>query len=136
VTAGRGGFGLRRLCPVGARRQEEPDLWQFSLSGEIELWIEVGQPDERRLRKACGRARQVVVLNYGGRVADIWWQQNAAALERLTNLRVLDLPADRVAALTGLAERAMDLQCTLDGGDVWIGSGRVTVELAPAARQG
>ncbi len=100
------------------------------------MWIEVGQPDERRLRKACGRARQVVVLNYGGRGADIWWQQNAAALGRLTNLRVLDLPADRVAALVGLTERTMDLQCTIDGGDVWIGNGRVTVELAPATRQG
>ncbi len=75
----------------GLCADDEPDLWQLSLSGEIERWIEVGQPDERRLRKASGRAREVVVLNYSGRAAEIWWQQNGAGLRRLRNLRVLDV---------------------------------------------
>ncbi len=119
----------------GLSTDEEPDLWRHSLTGEIELWIEVGQPDERRLRKAAGRAREVVVLNYAGRAADIWWQQNRDGLARLDNLRVLDLPTDGVQTLAALAERSMDLQCTIDGGDLWIGNGRTTVELAPSPRQ-
>lgn len=119
----------------GLSTDEEPDLWQHSLSGEIERWIELGQPEERRLRQACGRAREVVVINYAGRSAELWWQQNGANLGRLRNLRVLNLDADAVAALTGLVARSMDLQCTLDGGQVWIGDGSTTVELTPSVRQ-
>lgn len=119
----------------GLSADEEPDLWQHSLSGELERWIEVGQPDERRLRQACGRARDVVVITYAGRAADLWWQQNAAALQRLRNLRVLDVDPAGVEALVALVERTMTLQCTLDGGQVWLGNGRVTAELTPTWRQ-
>ena len=128
--------GDRLAFGKGLSTDEEPDLWQHSLSGEIELWIEVGQPDERRLRKACGRALKVVVLTYAGRAAELWWQQNRDGLARLPNLRVLDLPTDAVQAITALAERAMDLQCTIDGGDLWLGNGQSTVELTPSLRQG
>lgn len=128
-------FAHERLSfTKGLGADEEPDLWQHSPSGEIERWIEVGQPDERRVRKACGRAREVVVLTYGGRAADLWWQRNGDALGRLRNLRVLNLPADRVQALAALAERTMELQCTIDGGEVWIGNARASVALAPALR--
>ncbi len=119
----------------GLSTDDEPDLWQRSLSGEIERWIELGQPDERRLRQACGRARQVVVISYAGRAADLWWQQNSANLARLSNLRVLDLDAAQVQALTDLVERSMDLQCTIDGGQVWISTGESMVELTPTVWQ-
>jgi uncharacterized protein YaeQ len=119
----------------GLSADDEPDLWQRSLSGEIERWIEVGQPEERRLRKASGRAREVVVITYAGRAADLWWQQNSAGLARLRNLRVLDLNSSESQALSRLAERSMDLQCTIDGGEVWIGNGRETVALTPRLRK-
>lgn len=119
----------------GLCADDEPDLWQQSLSGEIERWIEVGQPDERRIRRACGRAREVVVISYGGRSAEIWWQHNGEALGRLANLRVLDLPQDKVRALAALVERTMDLQCTIDGGECWIGDGGDTLEILPEIRK-
>jgi len=97
----------------GLSTDEEPELWQKDLTGSIELWIELGQPDERRIRKACGRARKVVVYNYGGRAAEIWWQQNAERLGALENLRVIDLPADSARALAALARRTMSLTCTI-----------------------
>ena len=119
----------------GLSADDEPDLWQIGLAGEIERWIELGQPDERRLRKACGRAREVAVVNYGGRAADVWWQQNGASLGRLRNLRVLDVGSAEVAALAALVNRSMDLQCNIDGGQVWIGNGETTVEMTPTLRQ-
>ncbi|UHD18060.1 YaeQ family protein [Thiocapsa bogorovii] len=119
----------------GLSADDEPDLWQRSLSGEIECWIEVGQPDERRLRRASGRAREVVVMTYSGRAADLWWQQNSAGLERLRNLRVVDLNSSESQALSRLVERSMDLQCTIDGGEVWIGNERETVALSPRLLQ-
>lgn len=118
----------------GVSADDEPDLWQHSLSGEIERWIELGQPDERRIRKACGRAREVVVINYGGRAADLWWEQNGESLRRLRNLRVLTIDTAEVRALAGLTERSMDLQCTIDSGQVWIGTDQSTVTINPTDR--
>jgi uncharacterized protein YaeQ len=104
----------------GLSSEDEPDLWRKDLTGAIELWIEVGQPDEKRVRRACGRASQVVVLTYGGRVADMWWQQNGTALKRNDNLTVINLPAEESRALATLAERGMQLQCTLQDGELWL----------------
>ena len=119
----------------GLSSDDEPDLWQKDLTGDIELWIEVGVPDERRVRKACGRARQVRVFSYGERSADIWWQQNAALLERLDNLAVKEIPGDAGARLAELAERTMKLNCTIQDGSVWLDNGRDTVEVQPVVRK-
>jgi uncharacterized protein YaeQ len=93
----------------GLSTDEDPDLWQRDYGGEIERWIELGQPDESRVRKACGRARQVVVLNYGGRAAELWWEKNGSALARHANLTVLDLPAEQVDALEAMHGRGIKL---------------------------
>ena len=45
----------------GLSDADEPDLWQKDLTGAIEHWIEVGQPDEKRLLRACGRAARARV---------------------------------------------------------------------------
>jgi len=123
----------------GLSTDEEPDLWRKDLTGNIALWINVGQPDERWLRKAAGRARQVVVFCYGGRVAEIWWEQNRATLERLKNLTVLKLAPESTQALAALVSRNMSLQCMMQDGEVLVtGEGdpfRVepVVLLAPSA---
>jgi len=124
----------------GLSSEDEPDLWRKDLTGAIELWIDVGLPDEKRIRRACGRSRQVVVLTYGGRVADMWWQQNQAALQRQDKLTVINLAAEDTRALAALAERGMQLQCTLQEGELWlIVDGESTrilpqIRMAPTAR--
>ena len=118
----------------GLSTEEEPDLWQKDMTGAIELWIEVGQPDERRVRKACGRALEVIVYNYGGRTADIWWRQNGERLETLENLRVINLPAESTRALGALAQRTMSLTCTIQDGQVWLADQEQTVKGVPRPR--
>ncbi len=39
----------------GLSDDKEPDLWQKSLDGRILKWIEIGQPDEKRLRRMLER---------------------------------------------------------------------------------
>ncbi|MDN6321039.1 MAG: YaeQ family protein [Marinobacter sp.] len=102
----------------GLSTQDEPELWQKSLSGDIEHWIELGQPDESRLRKACNRARQVTLYTYGGRAVPLWLGKNRSKLDRLSNLTVIDLPADATDALARLAERNMSYQVTIQDGEV------------------
>ncbi|MDZ4251356.1 MAG: YaeQ family protein [Sulfuritalea sp.] len=104
----------------GLSSEDEPDLWRKDLTGAIELWIDVGLPDEKRVRRACGRSQQVVVLTYGGRVADMWWQQNQAALQRQDKLTVINLSTEDSRALAALAERGMQLQCTLQEAELWL----------------
>lgn len=118
----------------GVSSDDEPDLWRRSLTGEIEQWIELGQPDESRIRKACGRARQVVVLGYGGRAFDLWWEKNASALARCGNLRVLDLEPGVADALAALSQRSMSLQCLIQDGDVQLMGDAGSVTLTPRQR--
>ncbi|HWZ42435.1 MAG TPA: YaeQ family protein [Candidatus Saccharimonadales bacterium] len=114
----------------GLSTDDEPDLWRKSLTGEIEQWIDVGQPDEQRIRKACGRARQVIVISYSGRASDTWWEKIATNLARSKNLTVINIPAAAAQALTNLADRNMQLQCLIqDGQTQWMSAnGSITVE--------
>ena len=107
----------------GLSSEEEPALWHKDLTGAIDLWIEVGQPDERTIRQACGRAKEVCIYTYGGRGADQWWQKNLATLERLNNLAVMNLPPDGSRTLAQLAQPSMQLQCTIQEGQIWMTDG-------------
>ena len=112
----------------GISTDDEPDLWRRDLTGAIELWIDVGVPDEKLLRRACGRASEVVVYTYG-RGAALWWGRSQTALERMPNLRVLGVPVATSLELAKLAQRTMLLQCTIQDGHVWLGDKDGAVEV-------
>lgn len=119
----------------GLSQDDEPDIWLKELTGEIDLWIDLGQPEEARIRKACGRARRAVVVTYSGRSADIWWEKNAASLARSGNLTVIDIATETVSALTALMARGMRLNVMIQDGEVQVLGGDVTVEVRPLVRQ-
>lgn len=105
---------------------DEPDLWQKDLTGAIQLWIEVGQPDEKRLMKACGRAEQVIVYSYSA-TSHIWYKQIANKLERARNLTIINIPAEASGQLQQLANRNMQLQCTIQDSQIYLTDGAATV---------
>ncbi len=111
----------------GLSADDEPALWQKDLTGAIQLWLDVGLPDEKLIRRACGRADQVVQYAYGGRAADIWFEQNKNAFARWKNLTVYQLPAEQTVALSKLAQRTMSLQATIQDGQCWISDGKESV---------
>ncbi len=113
----------------GVGAEDEPALWQKDLTGAIDLWIEVGQPDEKTLRRACGKSSRVVVYAYGARSADAWWAKNRPLLDRLDNLTVALLPMDHVRTLAALARPSMRLQWTIQEGHLWIAGDRENVHL-------
>ncbi|HEX23253.1 MAG TPA: YaeQ family protein [Chromatiales bacterium] len=117
----------------GISSDDEPDLWQQSLSGEIEHWIELGQPDEKRIRKACGRAHRVTLHPYSGSSADIWWSQNSDRLQRFDNLEVIAFPAEAGPALAPMTRRNMQLQCNIQDGEAWLSDGEIDVTVRPEA---
>ena len=118
----------------GLSDEDEPALWRKAYTDEIELWIEVGQPDETRIRKACGRSRQVVVISYGGNTAEIWWSKVGSMLARNKNLTVLDIPAPTVAELVTLLQRGMRLQCLIQDGQLQLMNDTDAVAVDPVKR--
>jgi uncharacterized protein YaeQ len=115
----------------GLSTEDEGDLMQRDLTGAIARWIDVGLPDERSLRKASGRAGRVIVYAYGGRAVDLWWAKNREALERLPNFSAFDVPLEASEALAKLAQRTMQLQCTVQDGHVWFSNATETVAVTP-----
>lgn len=115
----------------GISDDEEPDLWEKDLTGAVRKWIEVGQPDEKRLRRASGVSREVVVYCYGGNSATVWWEQNRKALGKLDKLRVLNVPAEQAAALGAMAQRGMQVQATVQDGEVWLSDANGSLQVTP-----
>jgi uncharacterized protein YaeQ len=119
----------------GLSDADEPDLWQRDLTGELLHWIEVGQPDERRLAKACARAGRVTIYCYGS-AAGLWWAGIRNKLTRLQRLWVWQIPAEQAQALAALAARSMQWQLTVQDGHVWVHAEPGAVELVPVLLQG
>lgn len=120
----------------GLSADDEPDIWQKDLTGAIQLWIDVGLPDEKLLRKACGRSDQVILYAYGGKSADIWYAENRAQLARLSNLHIFSIPVAATQELARLAQRSMELQCTIQEGQIWFSGGEETVHIEPLRLHG
>ena len=117
----------------GISTEDEPDLWLRTLSNEIDLWIDLGTPHERRVHKACGRSTAVVLYCYGGRGVSIWWDKHAAQLQRFNNLKVYDIDPNTSRALATLAATNMSLQCTVQDGEVTLSTAQGDqVSIVPA----
>jgi uncharacterized protein YaeQ len=118
----------------GLGDEDEPALWRRDYTGTIEQWIELGQPEESRLRKASARARQVVVVGYGGQAAAAWWKRNAAALGRLRNLTVMELDDAGLAAAIELLGRGMRVTAMIQDGELQFMDADRSVSLRPRMR--
>jgi Uncharacterized protein conserved in bacteria len=119
----------------GLCADDEPELWLKNLHGGIEHWIEVGLPDERRLKKACNRSALVTLYTYAGRNVDLWWQPNAALLNKHDNLRIIDLPEEELIPVVALAERNMQWQVTISEGQIFITAGETNLTITPKVRK-
>jgi len=116
----------RLVITKGIGGDDEPELWEKDYSGDITLWIDLGQMDEKRLRKACGRAENVIVYTYNLKSATAWWRQFGATFARFKNLRVIHLQLEDIEKL---CERSMRLQCNISDGELSLHSDRGDVTI-------
>jgi uncharacterized protein YaeQ len=114
----------------GLSTDDEPDLWKKNLTGDVELWIDVGMPDEKRIRKASNRADKVITYSYGGRNT-VWWKQIQPKLERFNNLTIINLPKPATDQLVLLVKRNMQLQFSLQDGQIWVSDDQLTAHIEP-----
>ncbi|MGF1760665.1 YaeQ family protein [Photobacterium sagamiensis] len=115
----------------GVSAADEPDLWCKSLSDEIELWIDLGLPDEKRIRKASNKSKQVIIFAYGDRAAPIWWQQNKNKITQFDNISVVYIKDETLAELEALIERSMQIQLTIEGEQGWLSSNNGDCTITP-----
>jgi len=101
----------------GMATDDNAELWKKSLTNEIDLWIDFGQLDEKRIRKACGRAKQVIIYTYHAGKAQVWWQQIQEKCQRFSNLTVSHIKAEGIEAML---KRNMQLQCTIQDGELYL----------------
>jgi len=113
----------------GISSDEEPDIWERNLTDEIIMWIDLGQPDEKRIRQACGKSKKVIIYTYNQRSATIWWDQIKAKLERFKNLSVVNLSVADADELESMIDRTIELQCTIQDGQVWLSNNKLTVQV-------
>jgi uncharacterized protein YaeQ len=107
---------------------EEPDLWHKDYTGQILHWIDVGQPDDKRLMKASPRTEKLTVYTYT-HSSPIWWAGIVNKVSRARNLTVWLIPPEDSQALAALAQRGMQLQITVQDGTVYVGDGTQSVEV-------
>jgi len=115
----------------GVSSEDEPDLWEKSYSDEIDLWIDLGHPDEKRIRKACGRSRKVIIYIYQRNAGLVWWEQIKNRLSRFDNLSICSIDDQAVASLAAFSQRTMRLQCTIQDHAVFISDGEQALEITP-----
>ena len=104
----------------GLSTDDEPDLWEKSLSGEIELWVTLGLPSEKIVRQSCGKAKEVIIYSYGGRTAEVWWDKIKTSTTRFENLKVINLAEAETSKLAQQANRSMKLQVNIQEGDLMV----------------
>ncbi|MEK7207862.1 MAG: YaeQ family protein [Pseudomonadota bacterium] len=113
----------------GLSAENEPDLWKKDLTGNVKLWIDLGQVDEKRIRKACSKADRVVIYTYQARTAKPWWQQIKEKLDRFDNLSVISIENKSETPIAALAQRNLQLQCSIQDAAVYLSSDSGSVEL-------
>ncbi len=113
---------------AGLSNPEDPDVWLRDFTGRTRLWIEVGQPEEKPIAKACGKADEVHVYCFH-HAAEVWWKSMENKLARLQNLSVFRIPSTASQGLCTLAQRSMQLQATIQEGALMLSDGASTVEL-------
>jgi len=110
----------------GVSDEDEAAIWQINYSEEIELWIELGQLDEKRIKKACNKAQQVKLYCFGSS-SDTWWAQSESKLRQFDKLSVEQFSEETTEALARLISRSMDFQVSIQDGQLWLTSGDDTL---------
>ena len=115
---------------AGLSDPDDPDVSLRDFTGQTRVWIEVGQPEDKPLLKACGKADAVVLYCFN-HAAEVWWRGMENKLSRARNLEVWRIPTEAAQALIPLAQRSMQLQATVQEGALTLSDNAHSVVVEP-----
>ncbi|MDE0841394.1 MAG: YaeQ family protein [Porticoccaceae bacterium] len=102
----------------GLSTDDEPDLWEKNLHGNVALWIDLGTPSEKRIRKACSQSQAVSLYVYGDSAVDQWWQQIRRQVQRFDHLSIWQVPDSASISMADSAARSMGIQVTIQDAEI------------------
>jgi uncharacterized protein YaeQ len=115
----------------GLSEDSVPDLWQKNLIDDIEVWIDLGQPDEKRIRKACHKAKQVIIVSYGDNAASMWWKNVERKAKGFKNLSVYHISTEQYNILDQLMQRHLVLNATIQDAELWLSDDKHSLHITP-----
>ncbi len=114
---------------------DEPALWHKDYTEAVRHWIDVGQPDDKRLMRAASRAGHVSVYGFSSST-NVWWKNIETKLTRASNLTVWQIEAAQSQSLAKLAQRGMQLNVSVQDGAVWMSTNVDSIEITPLKLMG
>lgn len=117
----------------GLSDTEEPDLWQHSLDGKLELWIDVGEPDPERIKKSTRLAPAVKVYTFNSK-ANTWWELNRNELAKLS-ASIYQFQWEQIQSLAKLVDRTMEISVTISEGSAYVAAEQGEAEVSLATLQ-
>ena len=104
----------------GLSTTEEPDIWIKELDDHISLWIDIGEPEPERIKKATRLADKVIIYSFNTK-SDTWWKQNQGKLGAL-KASIIRFDTKAVEMLASYVSRTMDLSVMLSGQSAYVSS--------------
>lgn len=120
----------------GLSEADEPDLWLKDLTGAVKLWIEIGQPNDTRIMRACGKAEEVIVYCHNEQAGRLWWEGVRKKVQRARHLKVVCLPVEPIRILASQVERSMSVHVNIQEGELFVTTGRDQIALQPVVWHG
>ena len=114
----------------GLSTDDEPDLWAKNLHGNVALWIDIGTPSEKRIRKACAQSQAVCLYAFGDSAVEPWWQQARRQVQRFEHLSIWQIPDHASMAMAASAARNMGIQVTIQDAEISWYSERASVDFS------
>ncbi len=115
----------------GLSSTDEPELWQKDYSGEIIQWIELGLPESKRIKQACGKSQVVKIFTYHKNKSEEWVKKMKGDFQSHKKLPVYHLDVVENGPLEKLVEKSMKLSCIIEEQYMYIGNDqeRIGVEI-------
>ncbi len=112
----------------GLTANDEADVWEKDLTGAIYLWVMVGLPEEKQIKKACSISEKVIVYAYGGLAVDVWFTA-LTQKEKFNNLKIVSIAQDISNTLANLVQRTMKIQCSIQDATIWLSCENSNIEI-------
>ncbi len=107
----------------GISSDSEPDLWKLNHDGSIEYWIELGHLDERRIRQACSKGRNIEIYTYQDQQSTQWFESVKNGLSRFSNLSIFQFHWPLNLNFDDFVDRGMNFSVSIEDNEVWLSTG-------------
>ncbi|CAM2924722.1 YaeQ family protein [Vibrio mytili] len=97
---------------------EEPDLWHVADDQTIVEWIEIGEPEPDRVKKASRLAKQVKVYSFNTK-SSVWWDKVINKFSMLP-VSVYSFDYDAIDSICHSLDRGANLSVMISGTSIFV----------------